>query len=687
VFELVTLIAVLLCAALGLLAWRHRGLHRQWRAAEERLEELSDRNWELKEAGERTRSLLEAQGDLILRRGSDGRITFANSAFCTLAGCPREAIIGKPFSLQVLEQREPTVLPDTTRVWDQKIATASGPRWISWREVVVRDKEERAETQSVGRDITERAQAEQALAEARDQSEAANRAKSRFLAVVSHEIRTPLNGILGMTDLLLDTTLSPEQATYANAVKASGRTLLSLIEDVLDFSKVEAGKLELDMRPFDLVALVEETVELLAPRAQIKGLEIASFVDDRLPETVIGDAAKLRQVLLNLAGNAVKFTETGGVSITVKPGEGLHEAVFTIEDTGIGIATESRERIFHEFEQVDGGATRKFGGTGLGLAISKRIVEHMQGHISLESRLGSGSSFHFGVPLPPAEGARDIAVNRPNLRHTSVLIVGPAVSARLLAQHLSKWGVKTVVAFGRLDALSLIAAQEWDVMLADRALGIADLQTLVDAAKGVIARRIALVTPAERPELPALREAGYDAYLIKPVRSASLAALLTSTQTQFDDISIAPRDDAGHAEDVAETAANGLSILIAEDNPINALLTRTLLAKLGHHPKVVEDGAAALDAWRAAQTTRTPYDLVLMDVHMPNLDGMEATRQIREGEAKAGVPRTRVIALSANAFVEDKDACLAAGMDGFLVKPLDREQLAALLKLRGSVAV
>ena len=662
-------------------------MRRQLRTVEERLEEAADRNWELKEAGERTRSLLDAQGDLILRRDSDGRITFANDAFCALAGCARDAIIGKPFSLNVLERREPTVLPDTTRIWDQKIATAGGPRWISWREVIVRDKKDRTETQSVGRDVTDRAQAEQALSEARDQSEAANRAKSRFLAVVSHEIRTPLNGILGMTDLLLDTALSPEQATYANAVKASGRTLLSLIEDVLDFSKVESGKLELDTRPFDLVALVEETVELLAPRAQVKGLEIASFVDDRLPETVAGDPAKLRQVLLNLAGNAVKFTETGGVSITVKPGEGPHEAVFTVEDTGIGIAADARERIFHEFEQVDGGATRKFGGTGLGLAISKRIVEHMQGRIGLESRLGAGSSFHFSVQLPPAAGAKDIAVNRPNLRHTSVLIVGPAISARLLAQHLSKWGVKTVVAFGRIDALTLIAAQEWDVMLVDHALGIADLQTLVDVAKGVIARRIALVTPAERHELPALREAGYDAYLIKPVRSASLAALLTSTQNHFDDISIAPRDDAGNAEEHGEAPANGLSILIAEDNPINALLTRTLLAKLGHHPKVVEDGAAALDAWRAAQTQQTPYDLVLMDVHMPNLDGMEATRQIREGEAKAGVPRTRIIALSANAFVEDKDACLAAGMDGFLVKPLDREQLAALLKVKRSVAV
>jgi CheY-like chemotaxis protein len=392
-------------------------------------------------------------------------------------------------------------------------------------------------------------------------------------------------------------------------------------------------------------------------------------------------------VLLNLAGNAVKFTETGGVSITVKPGERLHEAVFTVEDTGIGIAAEARERIFHEFEQVDGGATRKFGGTGLGLAISKRIVEHMQGHIGLESRLGSGSSFQFTVPLQPAADAPDISVKRPNLRHTSVLVVGPATSARLLAQHLSKWGVKTVVAFGRLDALALIAAQEWDVMLVDRALGVPDLQTLVAAAKGVIARRIALVTPAERHELPEWREAGYDAYLIKPVRSASLAALLTSTQTPFDDISIAPRDDVEHGDEHPDAAATGLSILIAEDNPINALLTRTLLAKLGHHPKVAEDGACALDAWRAAQMTRTPYDLVLMDVHMPDLDGMEATRQIREAEAKAGIPRTRVIALSANAFIEDKDACLAAGMDGFLVKPLDREQLAAILALKGSVAV
>jgi PAS domain S-box-containing protein len=685
VFELVALIAAVACAAFGLLYWRHRSLRRQLRAIEERLEEASDRNWELKEAGERTRSLLDAQGDLILRRDSAGLITFANDAFCALAGCPREAIIGKPFSLNVLEQREPTVLPDATRIWDQKIATAGGPRWISWREVAVRDKEEHAETQSVGRDITERAQAEQALAEARDQSEAANRAKSRFLAVVSHEIRTPLNGILGMTDLLLDTALSPEQATYANAVKASGRTLLSLIEDVLDFSKVEAGKLELDVRSFDLVALVEETVELLAPRAQMKGLEIASFVDDRLPETVVGDPAKLRQVLLNLAGNAVKFTETGGVSITVKPGQGLHEAVFSVEDTGIGIAADARERIFHEFEQVDGGATRKFGGTGLGLAISKRIVEHMQGRIGLESRVGAGSSFHFTVPLPAAAGAKDIAVNRPSLRHTSVLIVGPATSARLLAQHLSKWGVRTVVAFGQADARTLIAAQEWDVMLADRALGMTDLEALVDAAKGIIARRIALVTPAERPELPALREAGYDAYLIKPVRSASLAALLTSAQNQFDDITIAPRDDAGSTEEHAEAPANGLSILIAEDNPINALLTRTLLAKLGHHPKVVEDGVAALDAWRVARTERAPYDLVLMDVHMPNLDGMEATRQIRAAEAKAGVPRTRIIALSANAFIEDKDACLAAGMDGFLVKPLDREQLTAVLKLKGPI--
>ena len=282
---------------------------------------------------------------------------------------------------------------------DQKIAAAAGARWIAWREVTVRD-EGGSEIQSVGRDMTDRVLAGRALAEARDQAEAANRAKSRFLAMVSHEIRTPLNGILGMADLLGDTPVTQEQASYLKAVKTSGETLLSLIAEILDFSKIEAGRLDLAARPFALAAFVEEAVELLGPRAQAKGLEICCYVDERLPARVIGDAARLRQVLFNLAGNAIKFTERGGVSIIVEPGEQAEAIAISVRDTGIGISPDDQARIFLEFEQADGSSTRKFGGTGLGLAISKRIVESMGGSIAVDSAPGEGAEFRDDSHAP-----------------------------------------------------------------------------------------------------------------------------------------------------------------------------------------------------------------------------------------------------------------------------------------------
>ena len=361
-----------------------------------RVEELSDRNWELREAEERARSLLEAQGDLIVRRDADGRITYANDAFCALAGKTREALIGTLAALPVLEQGAVTVLADGTRVHDQKIACGAGARWIAWREVAVRT-ETGSEVQGVGRDVTDRVEAERALGLARDQAETANRAKSRFLAMVSHEIRTPLNGILGMADLLLDTPLTPEQITYAKAAKTSGETLLSLIEEILDFSKIEAGKLDLEARPFALVDAGRGSGRAAgAARAGQRHRDRLVTSTKRLPAQVVGDAARLRQVLLNLAGNAIKFTEPGGVAVIVEPGDARALSIrFQVRDTGIGMKPEDQARIFLDFEQADGSSTRKFGGTGLGLAISKRIVERMDGHIAVDSDAGRRRDLQF----------------------------------------------------------------------------------------------------------------------------------------------------------------------------------------------------------------------------------------------------------------------------------------------------
>jgi PAS domain S-box-containing protein len=682
------------CGTIGLLVASRLALRAKLRAAAERIEELADRNWELKEVEERAKSFLEAQGDVIIRRDGEGRITFVNDAFCALTGEPRQALLGRAFRPDVIEQGDTVLKPDGTRVHDQKIAGRDGARWIAWRDVVVRaggpaapnpnNVSGGAEVQSVGRDVTDRVEAERALVDARDQAEAASRAKSRFLAMVSHEIRTPLNGIIGMADLLLDTALTPEQTTYAKAVKTSGDTLLSLIEEILDFSKIEAGRLDLDAAVFDLPVLLQETVELIAPRAQAKGLEIAADLADALPRHVIGDAARLRQVLLNLAGNAVKFTEQGGAAVMVRAGARADEISFLVRDTGIGIAGDQQDRIFGEFEQADTSAARRFSGTGLGLAISKRIIERMGGRIEVESAPGAGSTFRVTVALPGAvmEGATALTV--PDLAGLKVLIATASViEAPLLAQRLAQWGAETRTLADPQAAAALMAQQPFGALLVDHALGLEACRHLAGASAGTVKRRIVLITPAERHELPALQAAGFTGYLVKPIRVASLAARLGGEPlgAEPDDFDRSRRE--GRA--VAATAGRLLSILIAEDNEINALLARALLARLGHRPTVARNGSAAFEAWLAARAAGSPFDLVLMDVHMPASDGIEATRRIRAAEAPS--ERTPIIALTADALSEDRDACITAGMDGFLTKPLDRERLADVLAALGRTAL
>jgi PAS domain S-box-containing protein len=662
------------CLGAALLFGRNHLLSWKIRRQSERIEELADRNWELRESEERARRFLEAQGDLIVRRDSLGRITYANDAFCALAGVDRDGLLGTAHTLDVSEQGEATLLPDGTRAHDQKIATATDARWIAWREVLVRTDADHWEIQSVGRDVTNRVEAERALAEARDAAQDASRAKSRFLAMVSHEIRTPLNGILGMADLLLDTALTPEQTTYAKAVKTSGDTLLSLIEEILDFSKIEAGKLELEARPFALQALIEEVVELLAPRAHAKGLEIGTYVDSRLPARVVGDTARLRQVLLNLIGNAVKFTERGGIAVEVEPGSAPQEMQILVRDTGIGIAPEEQARIFKEFEQGNADASYRYGGSGLGLAISKRIVERMGGRIGVESAPGAGTTFQVSVPLLASPQPTQTSLARTDLTGVSLLVVSPgSVEATLVARRLRDWGAEVVVEPDEVAALARLPERRWHALMIDFALGTA-VATMLAAKAAAIARRIVLLTPADRHDLPALRSADFTGYLVRPVRVASLAACMRSGNG-FEHAEGCALSRSGEASPTGD----GLSVLIAEDNEINGLLARSLLTKLGHRPTLVESGVAAVEAWRAAHAAATPYDLVLMDVNMPGIDGREATRRIRAMEAERAETPTLVLALTANAFAEDREACLEAGMSGFLTKPLERDRLAEIL--------
>jgi signal transduction histidine kinase/DNA-binding response OmpR family regulator len=661
------------CGAIGILLSRIQQMKAELRRLEARLEEAADRTWEISEAQERARNFLEAQGDVIVRRDGSGAITYVNDAFCALAGRPREQLLATTFALSVQEQVEAVTLPDGTRTYDQKIVSPNGLRWIAWRDVTLRT-DGVSETQSVGHDVTDRMTAERTLADARDQAEAASRAKSRFLATVSHEIRTPLNGILGMTDLLADTPLSPEQQTYLKAVKMSGETLLSLIEEMLDFSKIEAGKIALETQPFPLASFVEETTELLGPRAQAKGLEICCYVDERLPASVVGDVARLRQVLFNIAGNAIKFTERGGVAIVVEPGARPDEIAIAVRDTGIGMSAEDQARIFLEFEQADSSLARKFGGTGLGLTISKRIVETMGGEIAVESAPGKGSTFLVTVPLPRTEDGRGPGLAVPDLTGNDILIVAPAeIEASLIARRLRRWGARTRIVPDQEVAAAVLPEQTWSAVFVDHTLDAAT----GDAFARMIAkipRRIVLVTPAMRSRLAAFKAAGFTSYLIKPVRAVSLAARLCADDA-FDS---AVATEAAQPQ-AAATANTALSILVVEDNEINALLARSLLTKLGHRPTTVASGGAAIECWLAAREVDTPYDRLLMDLHMPGMDGLEATRRIRAIEAEQGIARTPIIALTANASAVDRDGCLAAGMDDFLVKPFDREKLAAVL--------
>jgi PAS domain S-box-containing protein len=623
---------------------------------------------------ERYKSLVDAQADAIMRCTPDGRVTYANTAFLKLFMLSPQEAIGQSFKPE-LHPESP--LPDSGRwvgreigqeriSYDQLIKTVVGYRWIAWEDYAIRDTDGTLiEIQSVGRDINERKELQNALTEARDKAEDANRAKSRFLATMSHEIRTPMNGVLGMARLLLETNLAPDQKSYADAIRTSGMSLLALIEDILDFSKIESGTLVIEKSDVALRPLIEGIAELLSTRAFIKHVEIVTTVADNVPDTIVADGVRLRQVITNLVGNAIKFTEHGGVLVTASvekspSSNGPLLLTLAVKDTGIGVPKEKQQQIFEDFVQADSSHARRFEGTGLGLSISKRLVNAMGGHIGLSSKSGAGSTFWVTLPLEEAQ-ARD--GKRP-LKGKQVALISTSPTLR------EGMRLQLAAAGTELAATGTLAALEAKRDLADFLLVDADWnenEPLPDvSAIGIPA--VALLPPGHRAQLQQLSAKGYRAYLIKPVRQDSLERRLMNV-----DAGMSP--EMSVTEQAQETRSRpGLSILLAEDNPVNALLARELLRRRGHRVEQVATGEGAVAAYQRAR-----FDVVIMDLHMPGLDGIEATRRIRAEETKKGGRRLPIFALTADALDTGRKACLAAGMDGFLTKPVDPSELDAVL--------
>jgi two-component system, sensor histidine kinase and response regulator len=645
------------------------------------------------------RTLIALIPDYIYIKDVQCRFIVANRALAQLVGAKTpEELLGKTdsdfFPKELAEdffRDEQAMMKSGEALLSQEepsVDAAGTPKWTLTTKVPLRDTNGQVSgIVGIGRDITQRKREEGELLRAKEAAEVASRAKSEFLANMSHEIRTPLNGIVGMTDLALETELTPEQREYLDTVKLSADALLTVINDVLDFSKIEAGKIDLEVTDFDLRDTLEATLKTLAVRADEKGLELLCEIAPEVPEVVRGDFSRLRQIVVNLVGNAIKFTEVGEVAlkVQVEAQDGADRLLhFAVSDTGIGIAADKQNLIFDPFAQADNSTTRKYGGTGLGLTISTRLVEMMGGKIWVESEPGKGATFHFTVRLGASDKPIEAGTMAPPelLRGVKVLVVDDnRTNRRILEGMLKRWEMKVTQVEGGAEALAQLSAareagEPYTLILTDMHMPKMDGFELVEQIRQrpeLSAATIMMLTSAgHRGDAARCQELGVAAYLLKPIRQSELREAIARVLGAREHTGPIPLITRYSLHDAREPTAV-LRVLLAEDNAVNQRLAVRMLEKRGHRVVVAGNGREVLEALEKGS-----FDLVLMDVQMPEMDGFEATTAIREQEKSSGT-HLPVIALTAHAMKGDRERCLAAGMDAYLSKPIRPQELDDIL--------